>query len=213
MRTLPQRRAPFWFECLVVLALAVAVRQVDTLHALVVGHGRDAGHPQQAFWFFIGLIVSAIWKGLEVAGRVTLTVLSYSVTALWRFANFVAKGVHEIADFSWTALRKGWDLLKWTYTSVLKPAWLKVWRFIDRTERWLEHLFSPVIGFLRWLRDWVLDIYTKFVRPVLDIIEADAPRAARAVVARRRLGARARRAARRDRGGHRATVPPGRRED
>jgi PAS domain-containing protein len=117
------------------------------------------------------MLVEALWTGVEVAGRVALAILQYSVTIAWRAINLLGKGAAELAGYAWKGFRVAWDLLRATYEHVLKPAWQFFFRWVDKVERWLERTFGPLMRWLRRLRDWVLKFYATYIRPILDIID------------------------------------------
>lgn len=166
----PRRRHPLWFECVVAVALALVLRELGAGGAAPAGaDGRDTP-PAYAFWFVVAIIAQAIWKGLEVAGRVTLEVLKWSVLHLWAFARTTYNGLVNVGKDLWRAARRAWDFLESTYEHVIKPAWQHFWKWFDRARRWLEDVFAPVFKFLRFIRQWVLDFYAKYVRPILDVL-------------------------------------------
>lgn len=169
MPRLPTRRAPLWFHALVAIVGAVLVRHVAGVTSSGAGATGDGVH--LAFFQFLIFIAEMIWKGMEVAGRVTLQILGWSVQALWHFAKLIADGATKLAQYTWSGLRKGWELLKLTYTNVLKPAWLKVYNFIGHVKTWLDKYVRPALNLLKWVKDRILEIYNKFVRPILDIID------------------------------------------
>lgn len=171
MRRSPFGRAPFWFVVLVAAVCAVVLRTVVPASHASGGAGGDVYHPALAWWTIIVSIVEAIWKGVEVAGRVTLAVLQYSVNLLWGFARNIAQAAGEVAGYVWKGLKDTWELLRGTYENVLKPAWRFFWNWVDRVEQWLSRTFGPLLRYLRRVRDWVLALYANVVRPVLDIID------------------------------------------
>jgi hypothetical protein len=171
MFTLRPRRAPFWFVVLVSVGAALALRQVESYFPLVSGRPLDDGRPALAFWVFLVAVAEVVWKGAEVAAKIALHILQYSVHLLWRFATLIAKGVGQLGTYAWKGLRQAWQLLRLTYSHVLKPAWKFVWKWVDKTERWLSRTFGPLVKRLRWLRDWVLKFYATYVRPILDMID------------------------------------------
>lgn len=171
MHPLPARRAPPWFVALVVVAAALVCRAVENAFPLVSGRALDTAPPALAFWGFFIVLVEALWKGVEVAARVALAALQYSVQILWRAVVLIAKGASELGKFAWKGLRQAWGLLRATYDHVLKPAWKFVWKWVDKTERWLQRTFGPLVKFLRRVRKWVLDFYADYIRPILDIID------------------------------------------
>jgi hypothetical protein len=161
----PRRdRAPVWFEALVGLALAIAVRVWTPAPA-------DGLHPQLAFWFIFSIIVGLIWKGVQIVGHVTMAALSWSVTALWAFAQSILNGAQQVARGVRSGFFKAWDFTRSLYDDVLKPAWTKFWSLVDRVRASLEHAFRPVLDFLRHVREEILGFYTKWVRPILDTID------------------------------------------
>lgn len=167
---LPRRRAPFWFELTVAVALALGVR---ALEAWLQPAGRGAGDDPPvylAFWQIIATIASTIWKGLEVAGRVTLEVLKWSVLQLWQFARVAYDAVREVGKGLVLAARRSWDFFQSTYEHVLKPAWQHFWKWFERSKQWLEDIFRPVFKWLNFARKHLLNFYTKYVRPILDVL-------------------------------------------
>jgi hypothetical protein len=139
---------------------------------LLYGSAVEGGRPiERAFWHVIVLIGSAILKGLQIAGQITLKILAWSVSQLWVFAKNVFNAAREIGRAFIVGIRESWQFLRTVYDDVLKPAWQTFWRWFDRFRGWLESIFRPVFDFLNTLRQWVLDIYTKYVRPIVDAID------------------------------------------
>jgi hypothetical protein len=168
----PRRsRAPWWFVALLTVAWAVTVRVCAPASLASGGVGVPHAPPSLAFWAFLGVIIDIVWKGVEVAARVTLQILGYSVNLLWRFARNIANGAHELASFAFSGLKRAWSLLRGTYEHVLKPAWQKVWRWIDNVEQWLQRTFGPVLTWLRRVRTWILDFWSTYIRPILDLVD------------------------------------------
>lgn len=156
---------------LVTVAAGLTVRALVPASGWSPGAGGEPGPPALAFWAIFIAIAEALWKGVEVAGKVALAILQYSVQVLWRVAVLIAKFAREVGQLAWKGLRQAWQLLRLTYSHVLKPAWKFVWKWVDKTERWLSRTFGPLVKRLRWLRDRVLKFYATFVRPILDIID------------------------------------------
>lgn len=171
MDRFPARRAPWWFVVLVAIGIAAVARGVAPAFVNPGGAGGHDADPHYALWFWVVLVAEAIWKGVEVAGKVALAILQYSVKILWRVATLMAKAAIELAHYVWVGLRKTWDLLKLTYTKVLKPAWKFVWKWVDKTERWLSRTFGPLMKWLRRAQKWIRELYTNYLRPILDIID------------------------------------------
>ncbi len=162
---------PFWFVLCVAVVLALGCRYV--LGSAYWERQGDGHEPQiqQAFFAFLLMIAGVIWKGLEVAAKVTLTALSWSVKALWWFATTTANGLKFVGQQLLTGLKKSWQFLRLTYDRVLKPAVLKFWRYFNKFRKWLDDTFGPVLRFLKRVRDSILCFYKTWVRPWLDLID------------------------------------------
>jgi hypothetical protein len=167
---LPSRRAPCWFYVLVAAVLAVALRELVPASPASGGAGITSHPPALAWWTIIVSIVEALWKGVEVAGRVALAILQYSVHWAWRAIVLLGKGAAEIAGYAWTGLRKTWSALKY---AVLHPkaAWEKLWHWVDRAEQWLKDTVGPVLDWLQQLARKLRTFYRDYVQPWLDILD------------------------------------------
>lgn len=165
-------RPPLWYQVLAALAGA-AVAYWLWSHPAPAPHDsiRQAPELQYAFFGWFVVVVQAIWTGVQAAAHVTLAVLSWSVQVLWTFARAVGNLAREIGSEAIKAFRASWKFFRAVYDEVLKPAWLKFWKFIDWARRSLEDLFKPVFKFLRFIRKELLKFYEKWVRPALDTIE------------------------------------------
>jgi len=164
------RPVPVWFYAVVGAIVALAWR---ALEALVHGHPIgvvDAAPIQLAFWQFIGIVAGLIWDVAQTAYDVLVIALQWSVKALWSFAVATYNALVKFGALVGKGLRESWDFLRATYDHVLKPAWDKFWRFIDRVKGWLDKYLGPVFEFIEKVRKYLLDWYTKYVRPFLDAI-------------------------------------------
>jgi hypothetical protein len=162
---------PFWFELCVAVAIGCLLRRWS---GELLSSGPAGGHApdtQVAFWFFLVAIAEAIWKGLEVAGKVTLTALSWSVKALWWFATTTANGLKIVGQGLLVGLKKTWEFFRLTYDKVIKPGLLKLWSWFKKFKQWLDDTFGPVLRFLKSVRDNLLCFYKTWIRPWLDLID------------------------------------------
>jgi hypothetical protein len=162
---------PLWFNLVVVVVLALALRACMHVVPTLAADARHGAPPSVAFWFFLLGIVEAIWKGVQVAGKITLEILQWSVKALWAFAQTTANGLKGLGQLVGRGLKGVWDFFETTYEKVIKPAWLKFWRWFDKFRRWLDQTFGPVLAWLRQLRDSLLAFWKTWVRPWLDLID------------------------------------------
>lgn len=161
---------PWWFVALVAAVLAVCLRELAPLSTPGGASGADNPPSSLAFWGFFITLAGWIWNGLQAIGQVTLQALVALVNYLWAFAIAVNNAAIALGAAVIKGLRFVWDFLRVSYEFVLKPAWDKLWRFVGWARHFLEELFGPLIKFVQFIRKWVLDIYVKWIRPILDII-------------------------------------------
>lgn len=170
---MPRRPAPpLWFLLCVVVVSGLLLRAFLGEDAFAAP---SHGHPPQGllgFWGFIILVGQLIWKGLEVAGRVTLEVLKWMVVNLSLVVTKLGNGLKVVGQSIILGLQKTWKFFELTYEKVLKPAWGKFWSWFDKFRRWLDRTIGPVLRWLRRLRDNLLAFWRTYVRPWLDLIDA-----------------------------------------
>jgi hypothetical protein len=155
--------APLWFHLALAAALALALRLVLPAH--------DAAAPSYAFLGFLILLGELIWRGLEVAGKVTLEILRWMVVNLSLVVTKLKNGLGALGADVLKGLRRAWDFTRDLYDQVLKPAWRKFWGWFDKFRRWMDDTFGPVLKHLKELRDTLLKWWTLYVRPWLDLID------------------------------------------
>lgn len=163
------RRPPAWFVVLAVVALGFVCAAGDPREFAPGPDGLPA-RPLGAFWPAVMLVVGWIWTGIQVAGRITLQILAWSVKILWAFATRIQGALVAVGRTLLDIGRKAWDFLRLTYERVLRPAWMKFWNWFDKLRRWLDRTVGPVLRFLDSVRTHILKFYDKWVRPILDTI-------------------------------------------
>src|SRR4051794_6776298 len=162
---------PLWFLVGVAVVVGLVCRALVTPAPAPWDGG---GHPVEvryAFWAFIVLIGELIWKGVEVAGKITLEILHFLYIQLSLIVTKLGNGLKVVGSALLAGLKKSWEVLGDTYDKVLKPAWEKFWRWFDRVRSWLDKTFGPVLHFLRSVRDTLLKFWATYVRPWLDLID------------------------------------------
>jgi hypothetical protein len=126
---------------------------------------------QQAHvWQWIVGAATAIWAGLSVAGA---AIAATAIAAIGYLGAAVAWIAVHLAGFivsSGAMFARVWESARRFYSGVLRPAlvWLHDW--YARARAWLRKYFGPVFRFLDRVRQELRRIYTRFVRPILDII-------------------------------------------
>jgi hypothetical protein len=186
-----RRPAPFWFQLCVAVAGALALRwwlPTDAAGDAAAGHAYPA---KQAFLGFIILIGSLIWKGLEVAGKVTLEVLKWVVANLSLVVTKLGNGLKDLGAGLLQGLKRGWDFTRRLYDDVLKPAWGKFWGWFDKFRAWLDRTFGPVLQWLQTIRKNLVDFWKNLRPAVSRSHRRHSARGAHPVVARPRMGAEA----------------------
>ncbi len=167
-RLTPRVRARLvWLGVCAVLAVLVALdpRPVPSWP------GVDQAPVSRAFWPLFIAVASAIWKALEVAGRITLQALAWSVRALWAFAGAIANAAKAVGKAFAIAGKEIWSFMRTTLARAIVAGWKKFWHLVDRFRAWLERSFKPVLDFLFMVRRRLMDFYTRWIRPVLDVID------------------------------------------
>ena len=165
-----RRPAPWWCVALVAAAFALLIRAFDGSEIFTSTQADDYAPPALAFFGFLVTVAGWILTGLQVAGQAAIAALTWSVQALWAFAVASFNALKAGGALLLTGAKKTLGLLKLLYRDVLKPAWTKFWKFVDQVRDWVERKFKPLFDFLFALRKRILEFYTKWVRPILDVI-------------------------------------------
>jgi hypothetical protein len=162
----PRRRPPppFWFSAALLALWVLACHALD-LHAL------ETSPVSMAFFGWLIAVGQLIWSALQAVGQATLVALQWTVHALWLITKELRNGLSAFGGDLLKGFKASWQFLRTLYDDVLKPAWTKLWRLVDRLHDTLERIFRPVFRFLYQLRAELLKFYDKWVRPILDTIE------------------------------------------
>ena len=123
-------------------------------------------------------VFSAIWAGITfianllgtVGGAIATSleaVVAYLVTAV----SWLGQRVASMLFNTGAMFAKAWDGLKIVWRDVLKPALTWVDHELGRLHDWLVDTLKPVFKFLQRVRDELIAIYTRFVKPILDTID------------------------------------------
>jgi len=105
-----------------------------------------------------------IWNGIQAATTATVAFLSATVQILWSVVRATGSLLWKVGSHVWTFFRATWD-------HVLKPAWDKVFKFVDRVHDWAEKYLGPTLRKLNDLRKRLNGFWKTYVRPILDIID------------------------------------------
>jgi hypothetical protein len=146
-----------------VWALFALIAWLDSDHcALALRPGFEL-HTAAVFSFIVAGI-EALAGYLASAAEVTAVYVAQAV--VW-----LAGRVGTILKSTGAMFAKVWDASKIVWSDVLKPAlhWLST--ELTKLHDWLKTTFKPVFEWLKIARDHVLDIYKRFVRPIIDTIE------------------------------------------
>jgi hypothetical protein len=162
------RQPPLWFQAIGTLIVGLALRG---LLALAGFDAAPADGVQLAFWQLIAAAVAWIWRAIEVAGQLTLKALAWAVHYLWLFARGAADVFRVFGRATVEGFRAAYRGLKVLYREVLAPAWRKFWDFVQWAQRALHKVLDPVLRVLEAIRRNILDFYSHYVAPVLDLID------------------------------------------
>lgn len=161
----PHRPLPRWAFCLVLVWAAI--------HLVVFG--ADAAPAPAVSQAFIGFIIAAIsavasWIGAAGAAVATATVavVQYLAGALaWLGAH-----VGTFLKSTGAMFAKVWDASKRFWFNVVRPAFQHVIKWITEARDWLKQKLGPIFRLLSKIRERIREVYAKFIKPVLDAIEA-----------------------------------------
>lgn len=105
-----------------------------------------------------------IWTGIQAATTATVAFLASAVQVIWNVLRAAGSLLARVGHHVWEFFRATWD-------HVLKPAWEKFFKFVDRVHDWMEKHIAPALRKLNALRKRIQGWWKKYVRPVLDVIE------------------------------------------
>jgi len=123
-------------------------------------------------------VFSAIWLGIQAiagwigdAGTVIAATLEGVVAYLATAVSWLAGRVASILFSTGAVFAKVWEGLKVVWNDVLKPALVWIDDELKSLQQWLKDTFGPVFDFLKTVRTALLDLYTRFIKPILDVID------------------------------------------
>lgn len=116
-------------------------------------------------------VFSAIIAGIQILAGWLATAATVTVTYLAQVVVWLGARVGSILKSTGAMFAKVWDGVKIVWSDVLKPALIWVDKQLTRLHAWLKGTFQPVFDWLKQARDYVLDIYKRFVRPIIDTID------------------------------------------
>jgi hypothetical protein len=107
----------------------------------------------------IGWIVDVLATAAAATVTYLATVVSYIAKILWGF----------LAD-SGAMFAKVWDGIKVVWSDAVKPflGWLH--DMYDRVKDWMVRTFGPIIKWAERLREGFIDVYNRFVKPIVDAL-------------------------------------------
>jgi hypothetical protein len=130
----------------------------------------DAAHPlvrQPIAELFLAGLISAIAAVFGWLADKAVTI----GTILWQVAVLIGRAVGQAMIGVASVLGKTFGVLGKLWSNVLRPFVGWAWREFQALHAWLERTFRPALEFLYKVRAKILELYTKYMRPVLDTIE------------------------------------------
>jgi hypothetical protein len=158
-----RRRVSPRVTALVAIAVALVVRWLDP-------DGCVAGAQPWA-QMHVAAVFGAIVTAIEIIGGWLGTAAAAVATYLATVVQWIVIHLAIFIKATGAVFAKAWDGLKIVYADVLKPAVQWFDAHLKRLYAWLRQTFQPVFDFLNRVRGEMLDLYRKYVRPVLDIID------------------------------------------
>lgn len=130
----------------------------------------DYAHPlvrQPVDEAFLGFLLSALFAAFGWLADKAVTV-GY---ILWQVIVLIGRAVAQAMIGVATVLGRTFGVLARLWSNVLRPFVSWAWREFQALHAWLRHTFQPALDFLWKVRAKILELYTKYLRPVLDTIE------------------------------------------
>lgn len=131
-----------------------------------------AGVQRAEFFSWLVPILTSVGKGV---GNVLQTYLIDGVRgALAALGGAVRWIIGQLKSFvvsTGAMFAKVWRSLEGFYKNVIRQALITLHDKFLEFRAWLTRIFKPLIDFLQHVRAHILDIYKRFVRPVLDAID------------------------------------------
>lgn len=156
---------PPWVVALVALALWWVLR------ATLPAHTPDLPPLQFAIFGWLIPLAAAIVEGLRAVKDITLFIAFQLARLAISSLDLIRNAAIDIGIGLLKGMRVSWRFLRELYTELLKPGWKRFWDWVDRAREWLEKFFKPILEFLGRVREEILKIYDRWVRPILDTIE------------------------------------------
>lgn len=116
-------------------------------------------------------LFSFIVTGIQLLAGWIATAAEITVTYLAAVVSWLAGVVGSFLVSVGAVFAKIWDGIKIIWSDVLKPALVWVDKTFRRIHDWLVKSLKPVFDWLKLVRCRLNELYTTFVRPVLDTID------------------------------------------
>jgi hypothetical protein len=146
--------------------LAVLVVGAFLLAAWLDRH--RAGAVQEANLF--SWIVAALQFVAQNIGPIVhaaIDTVEDALVYLARSVGWIAARLVSIVTSSGAMFARVWEWVRRAYENVLKPALIWLHDEFVRVTAWLRNYFKPVFDFLSHVRTVLMDIYTRFLKPIL----------------------------------------------
>jgi hypothetical protein len=124
--------------------------------------------------FFGWLVPFLVSVGKEVGGVVATYLFKGIQGALSALGGALRWTIGQLKSFvvsTGAMFAKIWRSLEGFWKNVIRRALVKLHDQYIRLRNWLRYIFKPLIRFLDRVRDKIHEIYTRFVRPVLDALD------------------------------------------
>lgn len=144
------------------------------VYALWCGWGTLPGaeHVHQAFFLAIAQLFIVVGKWVwDAVQSVNLAMVWGVVKNIGRGLDYVSRAAGSLIKSTAVLFARTVKLFQELWSNVLRPALLKLNDWVRRAFDTVRRVFRPVYDFLYRVRAEILRFYTKFIRPVLDIID------------------------------------------
>ena len=120
---------------------------------------------------FVVIGLQAIWAALSTVNAAITTALEWVVHWLVGMVTWIAGALKDITRASGVIFSRVWDVFDSIWQRILRPFLVWLDNIIVKVRDWLKRVFGPVFEWLNAARHFITDLYDRFVRPVLDLLD------------------------------------------
>jgi hypothetical protein len=116
-------------------------------------------------------VFAFIWSGIQALAGILSSAAEVTIAYLASAVSYLAAHVAMILHSTGAMFAKVWEGVKIVWSDVLRPALQWLDRQLQKFHAWLKSTLTPVFNWLTRVRDYLQDVYKRFVRPIIDTLD------------------------------------------